>query len=114
MARIKGGVTTRRRHKKILELAKGYRMTRHKQIKKAYEAVFHAGEYAYAGRKRKKGDFRTLWIIRLNAALRSAGLNYSKFINRLKEQKITLDRKILAQIAVRYPRVFAKIIEQVR
>ena len=114
MVRVKGGVTTRRRHKKVLKLAKGYWMTRHKQFKKAKEAVLHAGEYAFAGRKLKKRDFRTLWIIRLNAALRSLGLTYSKFINLLKQKKIGLDRKILSQIAVEYPKVFEKIVEKIQ
>lgn len=114
MVRIKGGVTTRRRHKKLLKQAKGYRMTRHKQVKKAYEAVLHAGEYAYKGRKRRKGDFRRLWIVRVNAAVRPFGLTYSTFIARLKTQKIDLDRKILAKIAVEHPRVFAHIVEKVK
>lgn len=114
MVRVKGGMTTRRRHKKVLKLAKGYWMTRHKQFKKAKEAVLHAGEYAFAGRKLKKRNFRTLWIIRLNAALRHMGLTYSQFINQLKTKKIILDRKILAQIAVEYPTVFKKIVEKVK
>jgi large subunit ribosomal protein L20 len=111
MARIKGGLTTRRKHKKVLKLAKGYWMTRHKQIKKAKEAVLHAGEYAYAGRKKKKSDFRKLWIIRLNNAVRNLGLNYSLFIQLLKQKKIILDRKMLAQIACKYPKLFEKIVD---
>lgn len=114
MARIKGGVTTRRKHKKVLKLAKGYWMTRHKQFKKAKEAILHAGEYAFAGRKNKKRDFRKLWIIRLNAATRSLGVTYSQFIAMLRSKKIALDRKVLAQIAVEYPRIFEKIIENVK
>lgn len=114
MARIKGGLTTKRKHKKILHLAKGYRMTRHKQIKKAKEAVLHAGEYAFAGRKNKKRDFRRLWIIRINAALFNLGLKYSQFISKLKQNKIELDRKILAKLAVEYPAVFNKIVEKVK
>ena len=88
-------------------------MTRHKQFKKAKEAVLHAGEYAFAGRKLKKRDFRTLWIIRLNAALRELGLTYSKFINLLSTKKIELDRKVLSQIVVEHPEVFKKIVEKV-
>lgn len=114
MVRIKSGIATKKKHRKVLRLAKGYWMTRHKQFKKAKEAVLHAGEYAFAGRKRKKRDFRSLWITRLNAALREAGLTYSKFINLLKTKKIELDRKVLSQIAVDYPAVFKKIIEKVK
>lgn len=114
MVRVKGGMTTRRRHKKILGQAKGYRMTRHKQVKKAYEAVLHAGEYAFQGRKKRKADFRRLWIIRMNAAVRPLGLTYSTFIARLKAKKIDLDRKILAKLAVEHPHVFKHIVEKVK
>lgn len=114
MARVKGGMTTRSKHKKVLKLAKGYWMTRSKQIKKAKEAVLHAGEYAYAGRKRKKRDFRELWIIRMNAALREAGTTYSKFMGTLKSKKIELDRKVLAQLATEHPKVFTKLVEKVK
>lgn len=114
MVRVKGGMVTRRKHKKILKLAKGYWMTRHKQVKKAKEAVLHAGEYAFAGRKLKKRDFRKLWIIRLNAALRVGGVNYSAFIKKLKDEKIELDRKVLAQIATEYPKAFEKLVHEVK
>lgn len=114
MVRVKGGMTTRRRHKKVLKMAKGYWMTRHKQFKKAKEAVLHAGEYAFSGRKLKKRNFRTLWIIRLNAALRSMGTTYSLFINKLKVNKVELDRKILSQIAVEHPNVFNEIVKKVK
>jgi large subunit ribosomal protein L20 len=113
MVRVKGGVHTRRKHKKVLKLAKGYWMTRHKQFKKAKEAVLHAGEYAFVGRKDKKRNFRSLWIIRLNAALREMGISYSKFIASLNTKKIGLDRKVLAQIASEYPETFAKIVKKV-
>ena len=113
MVRIKAGTTTRKRHKKVLKLAKGYWMTRHKQFKKAKEAVLHAGQYAFAGRKNRKRDFRQLWIMRINAAIRPLGLTYSSFINRLLAKKIGLDRKILSQIAVEHPKVFEKIVEKV-
>src|SRR5438874_3925504 len=103
MVRVKGGMQTRQNHKKVLKLAKGYWMTRSKQIKKAKEAVLHAGEYAFHGRKLKKRDFRALWIIRINAALRTLGLTYSQFINKLKKNNVSLDRKILAQLAVEHP-----------
>lgn len=114
MARVKGGTTTRQKHKKVLKLAKGYWMTRSKQIKKAKEAVLHAGEYAFGGRKRKKRDFRQVWIMRLNAGVRNSGLTYSKFVNLLKTKNIALDRKVLAQIAVEYPKAFEKIVEKVK
>ena len=114
MVRVKGGTTTRRRHKKVLKLAKGYWMTRHKQFKKAKEAVLHAREYAFTGRKDKKRDFRKLLIIRINAAVRSFGLSYSRFIQKLSVKKIGIDRKILSQIAVEYPKLFEKIVEKVK
>lgn len=110
MVRVKGGITTRRRHKKVLKAAKGYWMTRHKQFKKAKEAELHAGVYAFAGRKAKKRDFRKLWIIRLNAALRGLGTSYSQFINKLSRKKIGLDRKILSQLAVEHPGIFRHIV----
>ena len=114
MARVKGGMTTRRKHKKILKLAKGYWMTRHKQIKKAKEAVLHAGQYAFTGRKDRKRDFRTLWILRINAAVRPLGLTYSTFLYKLKTKNVEIDRKILAKIAVEHPKVFEKIVEKIK
>ena len=114
MVRIKGGIKTKARHKKVLKLAKGYWMTRHKQFKKAKEAVLHAGEYAFMGRKLRKRDFRQLWIIRMNAALRNLGTKYSVFIKKLKDNKIELDRKILSQLAVEQPEVFKKIVEKAK
>lgn len=114
MVRIKSGRQTKRKHKKVLKLAKGYWMTRHKQFKKAKEAVLHAGEYAFTGRKDKKKDFRKLWIIRLNAAVRNFGLTYSQFINKLTSKKIAVDRKILSKIALEYPKVFEKVIEKAK
>lgn len=114
MVRIKGGVRTRAKHKKVLKLAKGYWMTRHKQFKKAKEAVLHAGEYAFMGRKLRKRDFRQLWIIRMNAALRNLGTKYSIFIKKLKDNKIELDRKILSQLAVEQSEIFKKIVEKTK
>ena len=114
MARVKGGMTTRRKHKKVLKLANGYWMSRSKQIKKAKEAVLHAGQYAFNGRKLRKRDFRQLWIVRLNAAVRQAGLSYSKFIALLKAKNVAIDRKVLSQIAVDHPQVFAKLVEKVK
>ena len=114
MVRVKSGIQTKRRHKKVLKLAKGYWMTRHKQFQKAQEAVLHAGEYAFTGRKDKKRDFRKLWIIRLNAAVRNFGLTYSQFINKLSSKKVSLDRKILSKLALDYPKVFEKVVEKVK
>lgn len=114
MVRVKSGIATKKKHKKLLRLAKGYWMTRHKQFKKAKEAVLHAGEYAFAGRRKKKRDFRQLWITRLNAAVRELGLTYSKFVQALTSKKIGLDRKVLSQIAIDYPEVFKKIVDKVK
>lgn len=111
--RVKTGVTRKRNHKKVLKLAKGYWMSRGKQIKKAKEAVLHAGEYAYAGRKDKKGAFRRLWIIRLNAALKSHNIKYSQFMSQLKKSNIEVDRKILSYLALEKPEIFKMIINEV-
>ena len=100
MARVKRGVTARRRHKKILKQAKGYYNARRKVFRVAKQAVTKALQYAYIGRKQKKRNFRTLWIARINAAARSNGISYSRFINGLLKAGITLDRKVLADIAV--------------
>src|SRR3990167_3382846 len=111
MTRVKTGVVTRRKHNKILDLAKGYRMSRRRLIKTASEAVLHAGEYAFMGRKLKKRDFRRLWIVRMNAALKALGTKYSIFIRQLKEKNIELDRKMLALLATEQPEIFKKIVE---
>lgn len=114
MVRIKSGIATKKKHKKVLKLAKGYWMTRGKQFKKAKEAVLHAGEYAFAGRRDRKSDFRSLWIVRMNAALREMGMKYSQFIFILKNKKIEIDRKILAKIAIEHPVIFGKIVQKVK
>ena len=111
MARVKRGVTTRARHKKVLKTTAGYRMTRHRLIKVAKEAALHAGEYAFAGRKLKKRDFRRLWIIRINGALKNFGLSYSQFIANLKKGNIALDRKILADLVVEDPKTFQAVVD---
>ena len=100
MARVKRGVQARRRHKKVLDLAKGYYNARRKVFRVAKQAVTKAQQYAYIGRKLKKRQFRSLWIARINAAARMYGLSYSRFINGLQKAGITLDRKVLADIAV--------------
>lgn len=112
--RVKTGVVRRRKHKKILNQAKGYRMTRSRLFKVAHQAVTRAGQYAYIGRKLRKRNFRKLWIQRINAAVRKKGLSYSKFIHLLKENKIDLYRKMLAELAVRDPDTFEAIVDKVK
>ena len=114
MARVKRGVTARRRHKKIIKLAKGYFNARRKVFRVAKQAVTKAGQYAYIGRKQKKRQFRSLWIVRINAAARLHGLSYSRFMNGLLKANVTLDRKALADIAIHDPAAFAAIAEQAK
>ena len=111
MARIKGAVTTRKRHKKILKLAKGYRGAKSKQFRTANEAVMKSLSYAYIGRQQKKRNFRQLWITRINAAARMNDISYSKFMNGLKKAGITLNRKVLADMAVSDPEAFKALVE---
>lgn len=111
MARIKGGMNARRKHNKVLKLAKGYRGARSKQYRVAKQSVMRALTSAYAGRKQRKRQFRTLWIARINAAARVNGLSYSKLMYGLKLADIQLNRKVLAEIAVSDPAAFAKIAE---
>jgi large subunit ribosomal protein L20 len=114
MPRVKRGVTARARHKKVLELAKGFRGRRKNVYRIAKEAVMKAGQYAYRDRRVRKRDFRALWIVRINAAVRECGLSYSVFINGLKLAGIDIDRKVLADLAVHDAAAFAKIAEQVK
>jgi large subunit ribosomal protein L20 len=114
MARVKRGVTARRRHKKILKLAKGYYNARRKVFRVANQAVIKAGQYAYIGRKQKKRNFRSLWITRINAAARINGLSYSRFMNGMLKAGITLDRKVLADIAVHDAAGFAALAEKAK
>lgn len=114
MARVKRGVTSHRKHKKVLELTKGHRGGRSKNIKEAKSSLLHAGQYAFAGRKLRKRDMRRLWIIQLGNAVRNEGLSYSKFMAGLKAKKINLDRKILAELAVNHLDDFKKIIAEVQ
>ena len=107
--RVKGGTTTRRRHKKILKMAKGHRGLRHKNFKRANESVLHALSYAYRDRRDRKGQFRRLWIMRINAAARLEGLTYGRLIDGMNKAEIAVDRKVLADIAVRDPSTFAAI-----
>lgn len=110
MARIKRGTTVRRRHKKVLALTKGHRATRHSLYKRAHESMLHALNYAYAHRRERKGDMRRLWIIRVNAASRAQGLNYGQFIYGLKQAGVEINRKVLADMAVREPEAFANLV----
>ena len=111
MAKIKHSVATRKRKRKLLKKAKGYWGDRSKQHRQARRALMHALVYAYRDRRVKKRDFRRLWIARINAACRAAGITYSKFINGLKRAKVTLDRKILADLAVKDTHAFKKLVE---
>ena len=111
MPRAKGGVVTRRRHKKIIKMAKGHRGNRHKTFKQANESVMHALRYAYVHRRDRKGDFRRLWIQRINAAARLNGLSYSRLISGLHKAGVEVDRKQLAELAVRDSGAFAKMAE---
>ena len=112
--RVKRGIHRHRRHKKIRTLAKGYQGVRHETFKKAKEAVVKAGQHAYRDRRKKKRVFRSLWIVRLNAAVRAQGMTYSSFAKILKDKKVGLDRKVLSELAVREPAAFAKIVEMLK
>ena len=114
MARVKGAVTTRRRHKKILKLAKGYRGAKSKLFRTANEAVMKSLVYAYVGRKRKKRDFRQLWIARINAAARMNDMSYSRFMNGLKKANVEINRKMLSEIAIADPAAFTSLVEQAK
>ncbi len=114
MTRVKGGVTTRKRRKKIIKYTKGFKYGRKNKYRQAREALLHAFSHAFKDRKRKKREKRRLWQIKINAAVRENGLTYSKFISLLKKNNIKLDRKILAQLVQDYPEIFQKIIESVK
>lgn len=112
MARVKRGVMTRKRHNKLMKQAKGYRGSRSRHYKVAHEAVMHALAYAYRDRRNRKRDFRRLWIQRINAAARLNGMSYSTLINGLNRAGINLDRKVLADMAVRDPAAFSQVVAQ--
>jgi large subunit ribosomal protein L20 len=114
MARVKRGVVSKRKHNKLRDLNKGYKGTRSRLTKDAKEAMLHAGAYAYAGRKDRKGDFRTLWITRISEATKKSGMSYSVFINNLKKTNITLNRKVLADLVVNDNATFKKIVDTVK
>lgn len=114
MARIKGAVTTRARRKRVLKRAKGYFGAKSIRFKMAKQAVMKSGQYAYVGRKNKKRDFRRLWIARINAAARINGISYSRLMDGLKKKNININRKMLAEMAVKDAAGFAKLVETVK
>ena len=114
MARVKGALATRKRRKKILKLAKGYWGAKSKHFRMAKEAVMKSGNYAYIGRKQRKRDFRRLWITRISAGCKANGINYSSFMNGLKKAGITLNRKMLSEIAIADAEAFTALVEQAK
>ncbi len=114
MARIKGALNTRKRHKRVLKLAKGYRGGKSKLFRTAKQAVMKSLSYAYVGRKHKKRDFRRLWITRISAQAKACGMNYSTFMNGLKKAGIEMNRKMLAEIAVSDKEAFAALVDKAK
>ena len=114
MARVKGALATRKRRKKTLKLAKGYWGAKSKHFKMAKEAVMKSGNYAYIGRKQKKRDFRRLWVTRISAACRANNINYSSFMNGLKKAGITLNRKMLSELAIADAAAFTALVEKAK
>jgi len=114
MVRVKRGKTAHRRRKNLLKHTKGFRWGRKSKYRLAKEALLHAWKYAYRDRRTKKREFRKLWQIQINAACREQGLSYSRFIHALKQKKIGLDRKILAELAKSHPQIFEKIVEKIK
>jgi large subunit ribosomal protein L20 len=112
MTRVKSQAA--KRHRKVKKEARGFKQARRTRVKNAKEALLHSGQYAYIGRKQRKRNLRSLWITRLNAAAREHGIKYSKFIKKLADKKIELDRKILSEIAVKDPDTFSKIVDKVK
>ena len=110
MPRVKGGVTTRHRHKKVLKLTKGHRATKRSLYRRAHESMLKSLSYSYRHRRERKGDMRSLWIARINAAARLNGLSYSRFIEGLAKAGVSLDRKILAELAVTDSAAFAQLV----
>lgn len=111
MARVKRGTVSRRKHNKLAKLTKGYRGTKHRLIRAATEASLHAGAYAYHGRKLRKRNIRSLWIVRISEAAKREGTSYSKLMDGLKKNKIELDRKILADLVLNDPETFTQIVK---
>ena len=111
MPRVKGGIVSHKRHKKVLELTKGHRGKRHSLFRHAHESMLHALDYAYGHRRERKGDMRKLWIARINAAARIDGLTYSQLINGLSKAEVDINRKLLADIAVNDPPKFSALVK---
>lgn len=114
MPRVKRGITTHKRHQRVLALTKGHRATSHSLYKRARESMFHALSYAYAHRRERKGDMRRLWVLRINAGARAGGLTYGQFIYGLKRSGVGINRKVLADMAVREPQAFANLVAMAR
>lgn len=114
MARVKRGIQTHKRHKKLLKLTKGYKLGRSKLFRQAKQASLKAGVFAYRDRRNKKRDFRRLWIVQLNAAARAHGMSYSVFINGLEKNGLNLNRKVLAELSIKAPQEFAAVAEKVK
>ncbi len=113
MARVKRGVTAHARHKKVLSFTKGHEGGRHRLFRRANESMMHALDYAYRDRRDRKGQFRRLWIMRINAAARLNGTTYSRLMNALRRAGVAIDRKVLADLAVRDQAAFARIVQEV-
>lgn len=114
MARVKGALATKKRRKKVLKLAKGYYGAKSRQFRIAKQAVIRSGQYAYIGRKHKKRDFRRLWIARISAGCQQNDMNYSRFMGGLKKAGVTLNRKMLSEIAINDPAAFTALCEQAK
>ena len=114
MARVKRGVVSRRKHNKLLQLTKGFRGTKSSLTKVAHEAALHSGAYAFHGRKLRKRDFRSLWIVRIGEAVKKENLSYSRFMDMLKKANVELDRKILSDMVVNHPDAFKKVLDTVK
>jgi len=110
LSRVKRGVTTHRRHKKVLALTKGHRATKHSLYRRAHESMLKSLSYAYRHRRERKGDMRRLWILRISAASRAQGLTYGQFINGLKKSRVEVNRKMLADMAVKEPEAFTNLV----
>lgn len=114
MTRVKGGIVSKNRRRKVLKKAKGYFGSKHRLYKTAQEQVFHSGAYSYQDRKKRKGDFRKLWITRINAACRENDISYSKFISGLNKANIEINRKMLSELAISDPKEFSKIVDMAK
>lgn len=111
MTRVKGGIVSKNRRRKVLKRAKGYFGSKHRLYKTAQEQLFHSGDYSYRDRRKRKSEFRKLWITRINAACRENNISYSKFINGLSKANILINRKMLSELAINDPKEFAKLVE---